>query len=135
MTTSSVRIVAGLVPLLVSVCALISVVHAQRGPCAAADRQVKGSPAFYTGYDLNALNDHDLEMYAAGYVDALQAATVIGVTETCRQALQKCVMGRSSSELAQRVRRYLREHPNRWDGQSHALLYNALFSQCLNQLP
>jgi hypothetical protein len=25
----------------------------------------EGSPAFYTGYDLNALSDHDLEMYAS----------------------------------------------------------------------
>jgi hypothetical protein len=97
--------------------------------------EVKVSPALYTGYDLNALSDPDLGMYAAGYVDALQAATMIGVTEACRQVLQKCVLGRSQAELTWLIRKYLREHPNLWDGQSHALLYNALFSQCLREAP
>jgi hypothetical protein len=92
----------------------------------------KGS---YTGVELNTLDDHDLGMYAAGYVDALQAATMIGVTETCRRALQACVVGRSNFELTAMVRKYLRENPNRWEGQSNALLYNAIFSQCLRPHP
>jgi hypothetical protein len=93
------------------------------------------SKGFYTGVELNTLDDHDLGMYAAGYVDALQAATMIGVTEPCRRALQACVVGRSNSELAAMVRKYLRENPNRWEGQSNALLYNAIFSQCLRERP
>ena len=109
--------------------------HAQQGPCSAVDRKVTVSKAFYTGVELNALTDHDLAMYAAGYVDALQAATVIGVTEQCRGALQMCVVGRSSSELAALVRKYLRENPSRLTGQSHALLYNAIFSRCLREQP
>lgn len=108
---------------------------AQQGPCSAIDRKVTISKGFYTGVELNALNDHDLEMYTAGYVDALQAATMIGVTEQCRRALQTCVVGRTQSELAATVRKYLRENPDRRGGQSNALLYNAIFSQCLREQP
>ena len=108
---------------------------AQQGPCSAIDRKVTVSKGFFTGAELNALNDHDLEMYAAGYVDALQAATMIGVTEDCRRALQACVVGRSHSEMAATIRKYLRENPNRWAGQSNALLYNAIFSLCLREQP
>jgi hypothetical protein len=38
-------------------------------------------------------------MYAAGYVDALQAATMIGVTEHCRKALQSCVLWHEAGTL------------------------------------
>ena len=54
---------------------------AQQGWCAAANTQVTVSKGFYRSVELNALDDHDLAMYAAGFVDALQAATMIGVTE------------------------------------------------------
>ena len=72
---------------------------AQEGPCAPADRQVTVSKGFYTGVELDALNDHDLAMFAAGYVDAVQAATMIGVTEPCRKALQTCVVGEAIPNL------------------------------------
>jgi hypothetical protein len=88
-----VPIAAVVVLLLLPAVSWVPLGHAQSAPCAAAGPEVKASPAFYTGYDLNALSDHDLEMYASGYVDVLQAATVIGVTELCRQMLQRCVMG------------------------------------------
>jgi hypothetical protein len=37
------------------------------------------------------MSDDQLGMYAAGYVDAFQAATMVGIREQCRQALQTCV--------------------------------------------
>ena len=111
----------------------VSVIQAQalQGPCAAGVGQVSISKGFFTGAELHALSDQELEMYAAGYVDALQAATMIGVTEPCRRALQACVIGRTNSELAATVRKYLRENPNRWGEQSNGILYNVLFSPCL----
>ena len=72
-------------------------------------------------------------MYAAGYVDALQAATMIGVTEQCRRALQKCVLEKRRADFVAAVRTYLRENPSRADERSNAILYNALFSHCLRQ--
>lgn len=108
---------------------------AQQGWCAAADTQVTVSKGFYTGVELNALDDHDLALYAAGFVDALQAATMIGVKEQCRRAMQACVVGRTNSQLAAMVRKYLRENPNRWEEDSNALLYNAIFSRCLREQP
>ena len=118
-----------------STCFLPPTSRAQQGSCGAGDRQITVSQGFYTGAELNALADPELAMYAAGYVDALQAATMIGVAEPCRRALQRCVAGRNAAELAKVVRTYLREHPNRWDGQSNALLYNAIFSRCLREQP
>jgi hypothetical protein len=109
--------------------------YTQQGPCAVLGREVKVSPAFYTGWELNGLTDQELGIYAAGYVDALQAATMIGVTKACRQAVQKYLVGRSQAELTALIRKYLREHPDRLDGQSHALFYNALFSQRLHDMP
>jgi hypothetical protein len=72
-------------------------------------------------------------MYAAGYVDALQAATMIGVAEQCRRALQVGVMGQDKSDFARAIRTYLGENPNRWDEPGNAILYNVLFSHCLRQ--
>lgn len=106
---------------------------AQQGPCSAGTTQVSISPGLFTGAELNALSDNQLGMYAAGYVDALQAATMIGVTEQCRRALQTCVLGQQKADFVAAIRQYLRENPNRWDERSNAILYNVLFSHCLRQ--
>ena len=104
---------------------------AQQGPCSAGTTQVSIAPGLFTGAELNALSDSQLGMYAAGYVDALQAATMIGVTEQCRRALQTCVLGRRKADFVPAVRTYLRENPDRHDERSNTILYNALFSHCL----
>jgi hypothetical protein len=91
------------------------------------------TPGFFTGRELNSLTDDQLGMYAAGYVDALRAATMIGVTEQCRRALQSCVIGQDQADFVAEIRKYLREHPNWWDERSNGSLYNVLFSQCLRQ--
>src|SRR5262245_54108341 len=105
--------------------------EAQQGPCAAGTSVVSISPGFFTGAELNSLSDDQLGMYAAGYVDALQAATMIGVTERCRKALQTCVIRSDKTDFVAEIRKYLRENPNRWDEQSSSILYNVLFSHCL----
>jgi hypothetical protein len=104
---------------------------AQLGPCSPPTTQVSITPGFFTGAELNLLSDDQLGIYAAGYADALQAATMIGVTEQCRRALQACVMGQGRPEFVAALRKYLRENPNRWDERSNGILYNVLFSQCL----
>ena len=106
---------------------------AQQGPCSAGNTQVSITPGLFTGTELKALSDDQLGMYAAGYVDALQAATMIGVTEQCRQALQSCVRGKRKADFVAAVRTYLRENPNRSDEWSNTILYNALFAHCLRQ--
>lgn len=106
---------------------------AQQGPCSAGTTQVSISPGLFTGAELNALPDNQLGMYAAGYVDALQAATMIGVTEQCRRALQTCVLEKRRADFVAAIRTYLRENPTRGDERSNAILYNALFSHCLRQ--
>lgn len=55
---------------------------AQQGQCTSETTQVSITPGFFTGANLNSLSDDQLGMYAAGYVDALQAATMIGVAES-----------------------------------------------------
>ena len=105
--------------------------EAQQGPCSAATAQITITPGFFTGDDLNLLTDDQLGMYAAGYVDGLQAATIIGVTEQCRRTLQSCVIGKGRADLVAAIRKYLREHPNWWYERSNGILYNVLFSQCL----
>ena len=52
------------------------------------DRRCLDHPRIFTGAELNSLSDDQMGMYAAGYVDALQATTMIDVTERCRKALQ-----------------------------------------------
>jgi hypothetical protein len=104
---------------------------AQQGPCTAGTSIVSVTPGFFSGAELNSLNDDELGMYAMGYVDALQAATMIGVTENCRRALQTCVVQQNRTDFTKAIRKYLRENPNRWDERSNGILYNVLFSQCL----
>lgn len=106
---------------------------AQQGGCAAGTAAVSITPGFFTGAELNSLSDDQLGMYAAGYVDALQAATMIGVTEPCRRALQTCVIRQDRADFVRAIRKYLRENPNRWDEPSNNILYNVLFSQCLRK--
>lgn len=73
-------------------------------------------------------------MYAAGYVDALQASTMIGVAERCRKALQACVTGQGRADFVTKIRKYLRENPNLWDEWSNNILFNVLFCDCLRSL-
>src|SRR5215813_5989513 len=108
--------------------------EAQQGPCSAGTAAVSISPGTFTGAQLNSLTDDQFGMYAAGYIDALQAATMIGVNEHCRKALQACVIGSDRAYLVATIRKYLRENPNRWDEQSNNILYNVLFSHCLTKL-
>jgi hypothetical protein len=106
---------------------------AQQEPCNPGTTEVTVTPGFFTGRELNSLTDDQLGMYAVGYVDALQTATAIGVTEQCRRALQACVIGQGRVDFVAAIRKYLREHPNWWDERSNGILYNVLFSQCLRQ--
>jgi hypothetical protein len=46
---------------------------AQQGPCSPGATQVSITRGFFTGRQLNSLTDDQLGLYAAGYVDALQA--------------------------------------------------------------
>jgi hypothetical protein len=105
---------------------------AQQEPCNPGTAEVTVTPGFFTGRELNSLTDDQLGMYAAGYVDALQTATAIGVTEQCRRALQACVIGQGRADFVAAIRMYLREHPNWWDERSNGILYYILFSQCLH---
>jgi hypothetical protein len=107
--------------------------QAQQGPCSSGTTRVSITPGFFTGAELNSLTDDQLGMYAAGYVDALQAATMIGVAEQCRRALQACATGQGRADFVAAIRKYLRENPNRWDERSNGILYNVLFSQCLGE--
>src|SRR5262245_34485103 len=99
--------------------------------CDPGTHQVSVTPGHFTGEELNSFSDDQLGMYAAGYVDAFQAATIVGVTERCRQALQACVSGQGRADFVLAIRKYLREHPNWWHERSNSILYNVLFSQCL----
>jgi len=72
---------------------------AQQGPCNPGTPEVTVTPGFFTGRELNSLTDDQLGMYAAGYVDALQTATAIGVAEQCRRALLACVIGQRAGGL------------------------------------
>lgn len=56
---------------------------------------------------------------------------MIGVTEHCRKALQTCINGSDRAQFVAKIRKYLRENPNRRDEQSNNILYNVLFSHCL----
>ena len=105
--------------------------QAQQTPCSPGRSEVSVTPGGFTGAELSSLTDDQLGMYAAGYVDAIQATTIIGVTEQCRRALQACVTGQGRADYVRSIRRYLRENPNRWDERSNGILYNVLFSQCL----
>jgi hypothetical protein len=99
--------------------------------CNPGTPRVSVTPGFFTGEELNSMSDDQLGMYAAGYVDAFQAATMVGIREQCRQALQTCVSGQDRADFVAAIRKYLREHPNWWHERSNGILYNVLFSQCL----
>ena len=99
--------------------------------CNPGTPRVSIAPGFFTGEELNSLSDDQLGMYASGYVDAFQAATMIGITERCRRALQVCATGQGRADFVTAIRKYLREHPNWWHERSNGILFNVLFSQCL----
>jgi hypothetical protein len=67
-------------------------------------------------------------MYAAGYVDAMQAVTMIGIAEQCHRALRTCVIGQRKVDFVVAIRKYLRENANRSDERSNGILYNALLA-------
>ena len=58
------------------------------------------SNSYFDGSRLNDLNERELSIYAIGFVEAYVSATLIGVSEQCRQALQTCVVRRNSRQLA-----------------------------------
>ena len=86
--------------------------------------RVTVTPGSFTGRELNWLRDDQLGSYAAGYVDALQTVTAIGLTEQCRRALQACVIKLGRADFVVAIRKCLREHPNCWDERSNGILYN-----------
>src|SRR5215470_6128489 len=86
---------------------------AQQEPCTAGKNVVYITPSIFTGAELQLLSDEQLNV-CCGYVDAVQASTMIGVTEHCRRALQTCVIGQGRADFVAAIRKYLPENPNRW---------------------
>jgi len=107
--------------------------QASANPCLGNEaQQVFIGNGFYTGSSLNELSDRDLTAYMSGYSDAYSSGPIVGIRPECHKRLMSCVVGRSNTQLADMVRKYLRDNPAKWHEPAGVLVYTAVFNECMN---
>jgi hypothetical protein len=93
---------------------------------------VKLGHGFYTGEGLAHESDNFLVPYVVGSVDTLQGAMMFGASQECFLAIKACMANKSNLQLAAMVRKYLSDHPDKWENPGVVIIYDAIFRGCIN---
>jgi len=99
---------------------------------------------FYKGRDYRQLSDGEQRAYAAGIVDGMLLAPMLGApagdlrdvspteqpTTTRSQWLSKCIVGMTNGQVAAIITKYLNDHPESWHQDAKASTFSALIESC-----
>jgi hypothetical protein len=83
---------------------------------------------YFTGNDYVGMPEDQQIFYLGGVLDGLQAGLALGAPPP--QKLSECLHGKPISQAHAIVAKYLKEHPESWNLQAGALVYNAFNGTC-----
>lgn len=105
-------------------------VGALASQCPSSSESVSVRLGFHTGETLVNAGDAYLESYVAGYSDAMIAGVLLHAPEGCVTLAFECLSDRSTAQLVAMLRKYLNDHPERWNHPGNVLTWNAIIAPC-----
>ena len=85
---------------------------------------------FMTGEECHRHSDASIGWYMAGVVDGLLVSPFAGAPETRIKPLNQCLTGVTSTQLSATLKKWLKEHPERWHEGCHVAAFSALKQMC-----
>jgi hypothetical protein len=90
---------------------------------------------FLTAEEFVHLNDQSQHDYAMGVVDGMLLAPLFGAPRAWNDgqkigAFGDCITGMSSTQVAAIISKFVRDHPERWNGPMHAVAFTAMTQAC-----
>ena len=85
---------------------------------------------FFKSEEFLHMSQAQREGFAAGLVDGIYLAPLMGAPEQNIEHFNKCVTGMSSTQVAAIIEKFLKEHPEMWHQFLNVEAYNALFATC-----
>lgn len=96
-----------------------------------SDRFVSFAPGFITGQEcLGLVETGNLKDYMVGFVNGLSVSTFVGAPFSCLKPFQECLVGRSDTQLAAVLEKWLRENPSHWHEPCNVLTWLAISDMC-----
>lgn len=87
---------------------------------------------FFKGEEFLQMPEAQQEGFAAGLVDGIYLAPLMGSPEENVEPIHKCIVGMSATQVAAIIEKFLREHPEKWHQRLNVEAYNALNLACRN---
>jgi len=106
--------------------AMASIVRGQRQQPGA----VAIKPGFFNGEEFLQKPEAQQEGFAAGLVDGIYLAPLMGAPQENVEPFHKCTVGMSATQAAAIIQKYLKEHPEKWHQRLSVEAYNALNTAC-----
>ena len=95
------------------------------------DTPVRVSNGIMTGEQfLRSYNAAEQAAYAAGFTNGLLATPFVSTDRGAVDELQQCIIGRTNTQMAEVIRRYINDRPERWNEPLLALGWGAIVASC-----
>ena len=94
------------------------------------DEPVMIGNSFLTGEDCHNLPDHELRTFVMGWHAGLMLSPIYGADQECLKPLRLCLEGKTDSQLAAVLRKWLEANPERWHEQCTIAAWVAIGKPC-----
>jgi hypothetical protein len=90
---------------------------------------------FLTAEEFTQMNGQSQHDYAMGVADGMLLAPLFGAPPAWNDgqkigAFGDCITGMTSTQVAAIISRFVRDHPERWNGPMHAVAFTAMAQAC-----
>ena len=85
---------------------------------------------FITGEDFLKLSESDKASYSMGIIDGYLSAPIFGANDRYLKWISTCIKGKTNTQIAAILVKYLQDNPGRWDKSVQFLMFEALKKAC-----
>jgi hypothetical protein len=86
---------------------------------------------FLSGEKFLKLSEGDQASYAMGLMDGYLAAPLFGADQKYLNWINECIKGKTTTQIAAILRKYLDQYPGRWDKSMQVLMFEAFLKACV----
>ena len=106
--------------------ALTTIVHGQQQQSGV----VAINPGFFKSEEFLQMPETQQRGFAAGLVDGIYLAPLMGAPQENIEPFHKCIVGMSDTQVAAIIQEFLKDHPEKWHERLSMEAYNALNTAC-----
>jgi hypothetical protein len=93
-------------------------------------KSVAINQGFFRSEEFLQMPEAQKEGFAAGLVDGIYLAPILGAPEENIERLHNCIAGMSTTQVAAIIEKFLKEHPEKWHQRLNVEAYNAVDAAC-----